>query len=74
MEKTLLELAKEKKGKFTKGVRTEQEIELILAWLKEDISIKQLFHAMKWGNKNNFYAFVATGIRQAYAEEKIIIK
>ena len=47
---------------------TEEEIELILAWVNDDISLLQLGKVMNIPNGAGMYTYVALGLRQFIKE------
>ena len=65
--KTLLEQAKEvKSGRTTAINYSEERIELALAWIKDEISGKQLMTVISKAHENRgtLYNFVAIAIRE----------
>lgn len=69
-ELTLLEQAKLIKGrKSTKTIIGEQEMEIALAWVKEEITIVQLVKALDLSNQTQAYAFLSKCFR-LYVKEK----
>ena len=71
---TLLEKAKNVALKRRSGREcSDEEIELALAWLKDEIALKQI--SMVIGQKhNNMLAIIPGILRQAYRQGKLVIK
>ena len=70
---TLLEQAKEVDVKIRVKVEwTEEETDVLLAWLKSEITYKQVVAVLSIGKTHTNYMYtMATGIREAYRRGKI---
>lgn len=74
--KTLLEQAKEIKIRTRTYKKIEdEEIELALAWMKDEITIKQLNGvSLKLKSSGNALYRVAIVLKEAYRKGKLVIK
>lgn len=66
-KETLLERAKKvKNGKHVKRKYTEEELELVEAWLNDEVSNKAVIETMKLDQGVGIYTFIAFGCRQLF--------
>ena len=73
---TLLEKAKKISG-FRPVIKTDEEIELALAWLKGEITSKQITSVIYEGKKTsrgNYLNWLALALRSAYMKGRLILK
>lgn len=75
MVNTLTDKAKAKASHKRQEIR-KQEIDLVLNWLRGDISLTQLTSVMFKSKKitTSTYVFVARAIKEAYKQGKLTIK
>ena len=75
MSKTLLELAKSsgENAAQNKPV-SEEEVDLALAWMKNEITMYQVSTAYGKTQSGNILYRIAIVLRQAYALKRIIVK
>jgi hypothetical protein len=60
-------LSLQKKQKHDAGkVYTAQQVELALAWLKDEVSYTPVKVVMELGEGSNVYNFLAVALREAY--------
>ena len=75
MTKTLLDQAKKIKSNGNKRrFYDEQDIDLCLAWAKNEITLNQIAQVKNMPNKSSFYCYFSNTIKIAYQKGKIIIK
>jgi hypothetical protein len=68
---TLLEQAKNIKVNTNKGsLPSKEDIELVLAWVKNDVTLKQIQLVKKFKSTSYGYAWIAQVLR-VYLQEKI---
>jgi len=48
---------------------SEEEKELVLAWLADEIGVTQISKALKMNGTGNVYAFLARGAKQIFQEK-----
>lgn len=74
-QETLLEKAKKIEPlRGMKHLPTEEEIELVFAWVKDEITGKQMCGALKKSSMSgNYLYFVAVCLREAYRQGKLKI-
>lgn len=70
---TLLEKAKKSSVKKRKLKINEEEIDLVLAWMKDEIMMKDVARVLEI-TPTAVYGKIALVIREAYIKGKIIIK
>lgn len=76
MEKlTLLQVAKQgpNVSKISKRI-SDEEIELALAYLKDEVSYSQIQAVLKMKNGGGVYNFITTRVREAFRRNLITIK
>ena len=75
MSKTLLEKAKNVPARKRKSRPTDEEIELALAWLKDEITTSQVnFAYSESGKKNTTYLYnITMALKEAYIKGKLKI-
>lgn len=69
---SLLDKAKERdKDKRTKSKFSEEEKELVLAWLEDEITVTQVMTAIKAPRNGAYvYSFLARGAKALYIKKK----
>lgn len=70
MAKSLIDKAKEFNRNKRKEDFSEQELELVTAWMNDEISTTQILHALNLKATGNIYAFLARGARLLYRQSK----